>query len=77
MAPHAIPELHVHLVAAVANGLVVEWFYPGQQVQKFIAELFDEPVEPKETKNGMMKVPQKPGLGLKINKKVFEKYKVS
>ena len=77
MAPHAIPELHIHLAAAVANGLVVEWFYPGHQIQKFVAELFDEPVEAKETKNGMMKVPQKPGLGIVINKKVYEKYKVS
>ncbi len=54
----------------------VHWYYPDHMAQQLLTEPFDEPVEVKEAKNGVMKVPQTPGLGLKINDKTVAKYKV-
>ena len=63
---HLLPEIHVHLVAAAPNGLVVEYM-PWTRL------LFDNPQMPDK---GMMTVPAAPGLGLKFASGLFEKYGV-
>jgi L-alanine-DL-glutamate epimerase-like enolase superfamily enzyme len=67
VASHLLPEIHVHLVAAVPNGLVVEYM-------PWTWRLFDNPPMPE---NGEMKVPTEAGLGLKFAPDLFEKYGVS
>jgi L-alanine-DL-glutamate epimerase-like enolase superfamily enzyme len=67
VASHLLPEIHVHLVAAVPNGLVVEYM-------PWTWRLFDNPPVPE---NGEMKVPTEAGLGLKFAPDLFEKYGVS
>src|SRR5471030_1123436 len=67
VASHLFPEIHVHLVAAVPNGLVVEYM-------PWTWRLFDNPPMPA---NGEMTVPTAPGLGLKFAPDLFEKYGVS
>jgi L-alanine-DL-glutamate epimerase-like enolase superfamily enzyme len=63
---HLAPELQVHLVAAVPNGLTVEYM-------PWSARLFEEvPVVDKKT--GDLVVPQKPGFGLKFDQKILKKY---
>jgi L-alanine-DL-glutamate epimerase-like enolase superfamily enzyme len=64
---HLIPEIHVHLVAALPNGLTVEYM-------PWTLRLFEE--TPK-IEDGMLVVPQKPGLGLKFNQDVIKRYQVS
>ena len=63
---HLLPEIHVHLVAAAPNGLVVEYM-------PWTWRLFDNPPMPE---NGEMMVPTGPGLGLKFAPGLFEKYGV-
>jgi L-alanine-DL-glutamate epimerase-like enolase superfamily enzyme len=54
---HLAPEIHVHLVSAVPNGLTVEYM-------PWSSRLFKEVVQPV---NGQLTVPQKPGLGLEFD----------
>jgi L-talarate/galactarate dehydratase len=67
VASHLLPEIHVHLVAAIPNGLVVEYM-------PWTWRLFDDPPMPV---NGEMTVPTGPGLGLKFAADLFDKYGVS
>ena len=66
VASHLLPEIHVHLVAAAPNGLVVEYM-------PWTWRLFDNPPMPVK---GEMAVPTAPGLGLKFAPGLFEKYGV-
>ena len=66
VASHLVPEIHVHLIAAVPNGLVVEYM-------PWTWRLFDDPPMPE---NGEIKVPTGAGLGLKFAPDLFEKYGV-
>jgi L-alanine-DL-glutamate epimerase-like enolase superfamily enzyme len=64
---HLLPEIHVHLVAAAPNALVVEYM-------PWTSRLFENPCVPE---NGMLKVPQAPGLGLGFASDLFDTYSVS
>jgi L-alanine-DL-glutamate epimerase-like enolase superfamily enzyme len=64
---HLLPEIHVHLVAAAPNGLVVEYM-------PWTWRLFDDPPMPEQ---GEMKVPTGAGLGLRFAPHLFEKYGVA
>ncbi len=66
VASHLLPEIHVHLIAAIPNGLVVEYM-------PWTWRLFENPPMPV---NGEMTVPTAPGLGLKFAPDLFEKYGV-
>ena len=54
---HLAPEIHVHLVSAIPNGLTVEYM-------PWSFGLFREVPQPKD---GQLTVPQKPGLGLEFD----------
>jgi L-alanine-DL-glutamate epimerase-like enolase superfamily enzyme len=64
---HLIPEIHVHLVAAIPNGLTVEYM-------PWTLRLFEE--TPK-IENGQLVVPRKPGLGLAFDQAAIKKYEVA
>jgi L-alanine-DL-glutamate epimerase-like enolase superfamily enzyme len=66
---HLAPELQVHLVAAVPNGLTVEYM-------PWSARLFEE-VPVVDKKHGDLVVPQKPGFGLKFDRSTLKKYGAS
>ncbi|MCW5576900.1 MAG: hypothetical protein KIT13_12465, partial [Burkholderiales bacterium] len=59
---HLAPEIHVHLVSAVPNGLTVEYM-------PWSSRLFREVPQPKD---GRLEVPQKPGLGLEFDPQVVK-----
>ena len=61
---HLLPEIHVHLVAAMPNGLTVEYMPWSLQLYE----------ETPQMKDGMLAVPQQPGLGLKFNDEVLKRY---
>jgi L-alanine-DL-glutamate epimerase-like enolase superfamily enzyme len=63
---HLLPEIHVHLIAAAPNGLVVEYM-------PWTRRLFDDPPMPI---NGEMTVPTGPGLGLTFAPDLFQQYGV-
>jgi L-alanine-DL-glutamate epimerase-like enolase superfamily enzyme len=63
---HLIPEIHVHLVSAVPNGLTVEYM-------PWSFRLFEEVPVPV---NGELVVPAKPGLGLSFDRDAINRYAV-
>jgi L-alanine-DL-glutamate epimerase-like enolase superfamily enzyme len=64
---HLIPEIHVHLMAAIPNGLTVEYM-PWTQ------RLFQEYPA---VEQGQLVVPAKPGLGLEFNRAAIDQYQVA
>ena len=66
VAGHVIPEAHVHLLAAVPNGHLVE--YMPRSVPIFDSALTLE--------DGHLLAPQAPGLGVELNEAACEKYRV-
>jgi L-talarate/galactarate dehydratase len=63
---HLIPEIHVHLIAAIPNGLTVEYMPWSER-------LFEE-VPPIE--GGELVVPAAPGLGLAFDQAAIKRYQV-
>src|SRR6266853_6681774 len=62
---HLIPEVHVHLIGAVPNGLTVEympWLFP-------LWKAVPQPVD------GLLAMPTAPGLGLEFDQAAIEKYR--
>jgi len=64
---HGVPEIHVHLVGAVPNGLTVEYM-------PRLFRLFEEVPVPQ---NGDLVMPTVPGLGLKFNEETIRRFAVA
>jgi L-alanine-DL-glutamate epimerase-like enolase superfamily enzyme len=64
---HLLPEIHVHLVAAIPNGLTVEYM-------PWTLRLFEETPA---IEGGQIVVPQKPGLGLRFDAEAIKHYQIS
>jgi L-talarate/galactarate dehydratase len=63
---HLIPEVHVHLIGAIPNGLTVEYM-------PWLRHLFEEVPQPQ---NGELVMPTAPGHGLKFDRTAIERYRV-
>lgn len=63
---HLLPEIHVHLVSAVPNGLTVEYM-------PWARRLFEEGPA---IVDGMLVVPDKPGFGLEFDRDVIRRFAV-
>jgi L-alanine-DL-glutamate epimerase-like enolase superfamily enzyme len=63
---HVLPEIDVHLISAVPNGLTVEYM-------PWSFRLFEEVPVPA---NGELQVPSKPGLGLAFDRAALKRYAV-
>jgi L-alanine-DL-glutamate epimerase-like enolase superfamily enzyme len=63
---HVMPEILVHMVAAAPNGLTVEYM-------PWMLALYEETPA---IENGMLVLPQTPGLGLKFDEKAFATFRV-
>jgi L-alanine-DL-glutamate epimerase-like enolase superfamily enzyme len=64
---HLVPEIHVHLIAAIPNGLTVEYM-------PWSLRLFEETPA---LENGQLVVPNKPGLGLAFDQAAIKRYQVA
>jgi len=62
VAPHWHANLHVHLTAAVSNGLVVECFVLEQDIYNF--ERLITPETRLQPRAGRLPVPRMPGVGI-------------
>jgi D-arabinonate dehydratase len=76
MAPHSFQEIHVSLLGAVGNALMLEIFQPEHPFQQMISEFFVIPPEIKTIVDGRVSMPQKPGLGLSVNWEYARQYQV-
>ena len=63
---HVMPEILCHVVAAAPNGLTVEYM-------PWMLALYEETPA---IENGMLVLPEKPGLGLKFDEKALAAFKV-
>jgi L-alanine-DL-glutamate epimerase-like enolase superfamily enzyme len=63
---HLVPEIHVHLIAAIPNGLTVEYM-------PWSLRLFEETPA---LDRGHLVVPAKPGLGLAFDAAALKRYQV-
>jgi L-alanine-DL-glutamate epimerase-like enolase superfamily enzyme len=63
---HVVPEMHLHLIAAIPHGLTVEYM-------PWMLKLYEETPA---IEKGQLVLPDKPGLGLKFDEKVVAKYRV-
>ena len=61
---HLVPEIHIHLVAAVPNGLTVEYM-------PWTFKMFEEVPVPER---GELAVPRRPGLGLKFDEAALKRF---
>jgi L-talarate/galactarate dehydratase len=64
---HGVPEIHVHLVGAVPNGLTVEYM-------PRLFHLWEEVPAPVD---GLLAMPTAPGLGLKFNEESIRRFGVA
>jgi L-alanine-DL-glutamate epimerase-like enolase superfamily enzyme len=64
---HLIPEIHLHLVAAIPNGLTVEYM-------PWTLRLYEEAPA---LEGGRLVVPKKPGLGLAFDQAAIKRFQVS
>src|SRR6266850_5222884 len=64
---HLVPEIHVHLIAAIPNGLTVEYM-------PWTLRLFEETPA---LQNGQLVVPSKPGLGLAFDQAALKRYQIA
>ena len=63
---HLVPDIHVHLIAAIPNGLTVEYM-------PWSLRLFEETPT---LAAGQLVVPSKPGLGLAFDQAALKKYEL-
>ena len=72
MAHHEEPQVSAHLLASIPNGTFLEVFHPDRD------PLFYSLVENRNPfVNGVYKVPEGPGWGLKLDEKVIAKFRVN
>ena len=72
MAPHGNQDIHVHLVAAIPNGLMVE--YARGTLNPMWDTMFKEHLV---MKDGYLEPPDRPGFGIELNDKALAPYKVA
>ena len=70
--PHGNQYVHIHLVAAIPNGLTLEYY--RDSVDPMHGKIYMDELE---IKDGRVYAPNRPGLGIEINKKALAEYRVA
>jgi D-arabinonate dehydratase len=71
VAPHYNWDLHIQLLAAIENGLWIEYFYRDSDVKAF-DDVLEHPIEPQD---GKIHLPQRPGHGVELDRDALEEYR--
>ena len=72
IAPHGMQEIHVHLVAAIPNGLTLEFY--GGATDPMWGKMFKETLR---VEDGYVRPPDAPGLGIELNDEALAPYRVA
>ena len=72
IAPHGAQEVHIHLDAAMPNGLILDYY--RETVAHLRGSLFKEPLT--LDKEGNVEIPDWPGLGIEPNLELLSDYRV-
>jgi len=73
LAPHWVPDIHVHLAAACKQVLALEYFHPEVAVLNFDTLV----LEPLVVVNGEVAVPDRPGHGILLDMDAIDRYEVT
>ncbi|WP_129113528.1 mandelate racemase/muconate lactonizing enzyme family protein [Halegenticoccus tardaugens] len=72
IAPHYNWDLHVQLLAAIENGLWIEFFYRDTDVKAF-DDVIEHPLEPE---NGVLTLPDRPGHGVVLDDDMLDGFRI-
>ena len=72
IAPHGSQYVHIHLVAAIPNGLILEYY--RDSVDPMHGKIYKDELE---IKDGRVYAPNRPGLGLEINSEALAEFRVA
>lgn len=75
VAPHWNANVHAHLVAAVPNGLAVEFFHLDEDIYNF--ERLIDPENRLVVKHGKIKLSDRPGIGVVLNGTIVESFRMA
>ena len=73
LAAHGTQDVHVHLMTAVPNGLILEYYSTSTDPPLRAEMLMDN----LQVEDGCVRPPDKPGLGIEPNEEVLRRYRVS
>ena len=73
IAPHGDQEIHLHLVGAIPNGLIVEFY--RETVDANRGKIFEETMTLEE--DGFLTIPDRPGLGVTPDYEFLERFRVN
>jgi D-arabinonate dehydratase len=73
IAPHGSQEIHIHLVSAIDNGLILEYY--RKSVDPLRDKIFLTSLS--LDSEGCVMVPDRPGLGVEPNFELLEKHRVT
>ena len=71
IAPHGAQEVHIHLVTAISNGLILEYY--RDSVDPMHGNMYKETLT---IKDGYVYAPDRPGLGLELNYEALEPHRL-
>ncbi len=72
IAPHGTQDVHIHLVCAIPNGLILEYY--STSTDPLRAEMFKENLQ---VEDGYVRAPDRPGLGSEPNEEVRSRFRVA
>ena len=71
LASHGTQDVHIHLMTAIPNGLILEYY--STSTDPLRSEML---VDNLQVENGYVRPPDKPGLGIEPNEEVLGRYRV-
>jgi D-arabinonate dehydratase len=71
VAPHYVWDVHVHLAAATPAVVIQEYFERDSDLVNF-DDVLRNPLRPE---NGVLKVPEAPGLGLELDEEALARFR--
>ena len=72
IAPHGKQEVHIHLVTAIPNGLILEYY--NDSTDPMWDNMFNEQLK---VENGYVIAPDRPGIGFEPNEDALAQYRVA
>jgi D-arabinonate dehydratase len=72
IAPHGNQEIHIHLVAAIPNGLILEYY--RDSVDPMHGKIYRDTLT---IKDGYVYAPDRPGIGFELNTEALAKFRTA
>lgn len=72
IAPHGAQEIHIHLVCAIPNGLILEYY--RDSVDPMHGRIYKDTIR---IKDGEVYAPDRPGLGIELNREALAPHRVA